>query len=88
MLCLCSCAYQRGALQLFDLWFCCYSHFSFEVAIGINGAVWLRAANNSTVDAIVIRNAILQAEELDDAQLVALVEELVKRAKHVGRPAN
>ena len=65
------------------------SHFSFEVAIGMNGAVWLRAANNNVVEAIVIRNSILHAEHLDDdAQVIAIVEELVKRSKLVGKVSN
>ncbi len=55
----------------------------------MNGAVWLRAANNSIVEAIVIRNSILHAEHLDDdAQVIAIVEELVKRSKLVGKISN
>lgn len=62
------------------------SHFSFEVAIGMNGAVWLRAANNNVVEAIVIRNAILSADQTDDdAQVLAVVEQLVKASKLVGK---
>jgi exosome complex RNA-binding protein Rrp4 len=61
-------------------------HFCFEVAIGMNGAVWLRSGSNSAVEAVVIRNALLSAVSLDDAQTLALVEELVKLSKTVARP--
>jgi hypothetical protein len=54
----------------------------------MNGAVWLRAANNNVVEAIVIRNSILCAEHLDDAQVVAMVDELVKLSKLVGKTSN
>jgi len=58
-------------------------HLCFEVAIGMNGVIWLRANGNSYIDMIVIRNALLSAEELDAAQTIALVEELVKLSKSV-----
>lgn len=35
-------------------------HFAYEVAVGMNGATWLRAA--SPIESIVIRNAILNAQ--------------------------
>lgn len=46
-------------------------HFAFETAIGVNGAVWLRAG--SPLEGIVIRNAILNAELLNGAQTLAMV---------------
>ena len=49
----------------------------------MNGVIWLRANGNSYIDMIVIRNALLSAEELDAAQTIALVEELVKLSKSV-----
>jgi hypothetical protein len=52
----------------------------------MNGAVWLRSGSNSAVEAVVIRNALLSAVSLDDAQTLALVEELVKLSKTVTRP--
>jgi exosome complex RNA-binding protein Rrp4 len=60
----------------------------YEVAIGMNGAVWLRASGNRAVDMVVIRNALLSAETLDAAQTVALVEELVKLSKQVHVPSS
>lgn len=55
----------------------------------MNGAVWLRAANNNVVEAIVIRNAILSADQTDDdAQVLAVVEQLVKASKLVGKVTN
>lgn len=55
------------------------SHFAFETAVGVNGAVWLRAG--SAVEAIVIRNALLNAELLSRQQTVAMVDQLAKAAK-------
>ena len=55
------------------------SHFAFETAIGVNGVVWLRAG--SAVEAIVIRNALLNAELLSRQQTVAMVDQLAKAAK-------
>lgn len=80
------CTLEGHELIVFYLF---HSHFSFEVAIGMNGAVWLRAANNNVVEAIVIRNAILSADQTDDdAQVLAVVEQLVKASKLVGKVAN
>ena len=62
-----------------------FRYFCFEVTIGLNGAVWLRSFDNSAVDMIVIRNAILCADGLDDAQIIAMVDELVHLSKKVGR---
>jgi len=88
---LCFCA-RFTAVQLLTEFIPCpsnHSHFSFEVAIGMNGAVWLRAANNNVVEAIVIRNAILSADQTDDdAQVLAVVEQLVKASKLVGKSSN
>lgn len=55
-----------------------FRHFSFEIAIGMNGAVWIRVSTGSALELIVIRNAIVSAEALDTAQVLALVDELVK----------
>lgn len=58
-------------------------HLSFEVAIGLNGVVWLRSNGNRCIDMVVIRNALLSGESLDTAQSIALVDELVKLSKSV-----
>eukprot|EP01034_Spumella_vulgaris_P037837 gene37837-46689_t len=42
------------------------SHFAFEAAVGMNGAIWVRA--QSAVDSIIIRNAVLNSEFLDDVE--------------------
>jgi exosome complex RNA-binding protein Rrp4 len=66
-----------------------HSHFPFEVAVGMNGAVWLRAAGNNVVQTIVLRNALLYAENLvDDAQVIAVVDELFKMSQQVKKPSN
>lgn len=54
-------------------------YYAFEVAIGENGAVWVRSG--SVVESVVIRNAILNAEFLSGPQSDALVAHLVKAAK-------
>jgi hypothetical protein len=46
----------------------------------MNGAVWLKATNS--IETIVIRNALINAEYLDDLQSEAMVEQLARRAKH------
>lgn len=60
-------------------------HLVFEVAVGINGCVWLRAPGGN-LEMVLIRNAILNSETLDDVQIEAMVEQLVamasKMAKH------
>ena len=50
---------------------------AFEVAIGMNGCVWLRAA--SPLEMIILRNAIVNAEAMDDASVTALVAVLLQR---------
>jgi hypothetical protein len=55
----------------------------------MNGAVWLRAAGNNVVQTIVLRNALLYAENLvDDAQVIAVVDELFKMSQQVKKPSN
>jgi exosome complex RNA-binding protein Rrp4 len=53
----------------------CLRHFKYESAIGINGAVWIRC-EGGPIDLVVIRNALLNAEFLDDIQAEAMVEQL------------
>jgi len=57
-------------------------HFIFEVAIGVNGCIWFRAVGaNRCVDMVVIRNSILNAQQLnDDAQIIAMVDQLAERS--------
>jgi len=47
----------------------------FEVAVGINGAVWLRC--DDLVHSVLIRNAVLNCEALGDGQIEAMVEHLL-----------
>lgn len=55
-------------------------HYCFECAVGMNGAIWVRS--NDLVDLIVIRNAILNSEFLDDdAQIIAMVDKLIQLSK-------
>lgn len=54
-------------------------YFAFEVAVGVNGAIWFRGV--SDVETVVIRNAILNSELLDEAQTIAMVDKLAVLAK-------
>ena len=55
-------------------------HFNYEVAVGMNGVVWLRGEN--PVQMIVIRNALLNSEHLSsDVQITAMVDKLATLAK-------
>lgn len=55
----------------------------FEVAIGMNGAVWLSA--RSPRETVLVRSALLNAAHMDDAHALALVEKL---AEHLGDRRN
>jgi exosome complex component RRP40 len=55
-------------------------NFVFEIAVGVNGAIWFRSPN-SHLDMIIIRNALLNCQYLDDQQCEAMVEKLVMLSK-------
>jgi exosome complex component RRP40 len=55
-------------------------HFAFEIAIGMNHVIWLRTTGPNE-GLMIIRNAILESEEMDDIQIVALVDQLARRLK-------
>ncbi|KAL9284920.1 hypothetical protein ACSQ67_024706 [Phaseolus vulgaris] len=50
---------------------------SFEIAVGLNGRVWVNAASPQTT--ITVANAIMNSETLSDAQQRIMVEKLLKR---------
>lgn len=52
--------------------------FSFEIAVGVNGAVWLRNTG-SPAELVAIRSALMESAHLDDAQAALLVEQLVQK---------
>ncbi|ERM95158.1 hypothetical protein AMTRI_Chr07g81730 [Amborella trichopoda] len=52
---------------------------SFEIAVGLNGRVWVNASSPSTV--ILVANAIMSAEFLSGAQQRILVEKLLQRVQ-------
>ena len=54
-------------------------HLAFEVTIGFNGLVWIKAGN--PLDTIIVRNAITNAELIDDSHTEAMVEQLVRKSK-------
>ncbi|KAK0587205.1 hypothetical protein LWI29_019102 [Acer saccharum] len=52
---------------------------SFEIAVGLNGRVWLNADSPSTV--VVVSNAIMNSESLSEVQQKIMVEKLLQRIK-------
>lgn len=62
----------------------CCRHIAFELAVGMNGAVWFRALGGA-LESILIRNAILNAEALSDLQAEAMVDQLVKMAAKMAK---
>jgi exosome complex component RRP40 len=56
-------------------------YISFEVAVGCNGLVWLKAGN--IVDSVIIRNAILNTTITDQAEILAMVEHLITAGQEI-----
>lgn len=52
---------------------------SFEIAVGVNGRVWVNAASPSTV--ILVGNAIMNSESLSPVQQRIMVEKLLQRVQ-------
>ncbi|KAI0495769.1 hypothetical protein KFK09_022072 [Dendrobium nobile] len=52
---------------------------SYEIAVGLNGRVWVNASSPSTV--ILVSNAIMRSEFLSDVQQKILVEKLMQRVQ-------
>uniref|UniRef100_A0A5B6YY05 Ribosomal RNA-processing protein 40 n=1 Tax=Davidia involucrata TaxID=16924 RepID=A0A5B6YY05_DAVIN len=52
---------------------------SFEIAVGLNGRVWVNAASPSTV--ILVSNAIMNSESLSGVQQKIMVEKLLQRVQ-------
>ncbi|KAK7377938.1 hypothetical protein VNO80_03373 [Phaseolus coccineus] len=50
---------------------------SFEIAVGLNGRVWVNATSPQTI--IIVANVIMNSETLSDAQQRIMVEKLLKR---------
>lgn len=55
----------------------------FEVAVGMNGVVWVRATN--VVDTVVIRNALMHCRGLSGSDASAMVAALVTRGQEKKR---
>jgi exosome complex component RRP40 len=53
------------------------NYIPYEIAVGVNGRVWIKT--RSVVETIVVTNAILNAEFLDDDKVKRMVEHLVSR---------
>ncbi|PPS12586.1 hypothetical protein GOBAR_AA08049 [Gossypium barbadense] len=49
---------------------------SFEIAVGLNGRVWVNAASPDTI--VVVANAIMNSECLSGAQQIIMVDHLLK----------
>lgn len=54
-------------------------YFEFECCVGMNGAIWIKAAKLHEM--IAIRNAIINSEDLDEFQVEALVDRVCRRWK-------
>ncbi|CAK9169358.1 unnamed protein product [Ilex paraguariensis] len=52
---------------------------SFEIAVGLNGRVWVNAASPSTI--ILVANAIMNSESLSGVQQKIMVEKLLQRVQ-------
>lgn len=53
-------------------------YFAFEIAVGVNGVVWIRNSASPT-ELIIVRSALRDSEHLDDAEVSALVDKLARR---------
>lgn len=50
----------------------------------MNGAIWFHVNNENILHTIIIRNAILNSQYLDnDIQIVAMVEQLITSSKNI-----
>jgi exosome complex component RRP40 len=65
------------------MWWTQNRHIAYEITVGMNGAVWIKAG--SIKEAIVIRNAILNAQSLDAYRTEAMVEILIQKMKQIGQ---
>ncbi|KAL3529550.1 hypothetical protein ACH5RR_008872 [Cinchona calisaya] len=54
-------------------------NLSFEIAVGLNGRVWVNAESPATI--ILVANAIMKSESLSAVQQKILVERLLKRVQ-------
>jgi exosome complex component RRP40 len=54
------------------------THFAFEMTVGANGVVWIKAARVG--DLVVIRNCLLNCQNFDDCDVPGVVDKLVSKA--------
>ena len=54
-------------------------HLPYEIAIGMNGMVWVCAS--TSVRTIAVANAIMNAQHLDDLHTEVMVDEIVSKIK-------
>ncbi len=52
---------------------------AFEVAIGMNGCIWIKAS--TPIESIMIKNAILNSENLDNTSISAMITVLLDKLK-------
>ncbi|CAN6469410.1 unnamed protein product [Victoria cruziana] len=52
---------------------------SFEIAVGLNGRVWVNASSPSTV--VLVSNAVMTSEQLSGTQQKIMVEKLLRRVQ-------
>lgn len=51
---------------------CLGKHFAFEAAVGMNGAVWVKATD--VMENIIIRNMIINSQYLSDIEVEAMID--------------
>lgn len=54
-------------------------HFAFEAAVGMNGAVWIKAAD--IIENIIIRNTIINSQFLSNIEIEAMVDVIATSSK-------
>eukprot|EP01035_Chromulina_nebulosa_P017715 gene17715-23307_t len=53
-------------------------YYAYEVAVGVNGVVWFKS--DSISHTIIIRNAIINGEAIEDNQIASYIDKLIKKA--------
>lgn len=54
-------------------------YFIYEVAVGMNGGVWLKT--KEIIDSIIMRNAIINSEFLNDIEIEAMIDTIANSNK-------
>eukprot|EP01126_Amoeba_proteus_P041394 TRINITY_DN444_c0_g1_i4.p1 TRINITY_DN444_c0_g1~~TRINITY_DN444_c0_g1_i4.p1 ORF type:complete len:165 (-),score=26.12 TRINITY_DN444_c0_g1_i4:94-588(-) len=55
-------------------------HLPYEVAVGINGRIWVKSTN--VINTILVSNCILNSQHLPTEQIHEMVQTLIKKSKN------